>query len=205
MDNSSSNIILIDDHSLFVSAIKELFEVLLPSTNIFIFTDAFKARHFLKSKSVSVDLILLDLTLKNANGFEVMKRLRSEFPNTPVALLTASEEVKDVRKCFKLGGQGFISKSLSPEATIQAVNLMLSGEKYIPSFFLSQSASSKLRFNDNRLTARQAEVLEELKLGAPNKLIAKNLGITEGTVKIHVSAILKLFKLKNRTEVAINL
>ncbi|KZY43604.1 MULTISPECIES: response regulator transcription factor [unclassified Oleiphilus] len=197
-------IIIIDDHHLFVSALKELFELLLPDAEVFIFTEAFQALSFINSQEQKVDLVLLDISLKDENGFNTLLRIKEKHLSLPVAFLTASEDNKDVAKCFKLGGKGFIPKSLSPEATVQAIKLILAGEEYIPGFYL-RPTSQTARSNNFSLTARQNEVLSYLKKGASNKQIAENLGISEGTVKIHVSAILKLFNLNSRAEVIASL
>lgn len=192
--------IIIDDHHLFVSALKELFELLLPNAEVLIFTEAFQALSFIDSHEQKVDLALLDISLRNENGFDTLLRLREKNSSLPVAFLTASEDNKDVVKCFKLGGKGFIPKSLSPEATVQAIKLILAGEEYIPGFYLKPNSQSSSN-NNISLTTRQNEVLSWLKKGASNRQIADSLGIAEGTVKIHVSAILKLFNLNSRAEV----
>lgn len=159
---------------------------------------------------MSPDLVLVDLNLEdNTSGLDAIALLKNEFTCPKVAIVSASEKIEDIDNALKLGAAGYIPKSAKPNVMMQAINLMLSDEIYIPSFYLSSkvkhsvSTQSKKSLNTSFslcLTPRQRDVAQCLLDGHSNKVIAVTLGISEGTVKLHVSTILEKLDVSNRTQ-----
>lgn len=154
-----------------------------------------------------LDLIILDLLLPDISGIAGLRAIRSIAPKTKVVVLSGNYARKDVMKAFEHGAAGFIPKSMSTDSLINALKVVLSGEKYIPSDILltigdTSDPLSNLE-SDNplrQMTKRQIEVLGLLTRGLTNKVIADKLGIEEVTAKLHVKNILHKIGAKNRTE-----
>jgi DNA-binding NarL/FixJ family response regulator len=159
-----------------------------------------------------LDLVLLDLSLGDASGFEVLSSLREEFPALPVVVLSAVGDRETILKTLDVGAMGFISKNSSSKVLLGALRLVLSGGVYLPPEVLEQrsggaplpAAPSGERWQNALatldLTERQLQVLKLVIQGKPNKIIARELNVAEGTVKIHVTAILKALNVGNRTQ-----
>jgi len=133
------------------------------------------------------------------------------YPDIPVVILSASDDAQTMRKSLDRGASGFIPKSTSHDVMLSALNLVIAGGVYIPPGMLNEGSEEQHGENDKsvsgsdadikaRLTERQLEVLRLLAKGHQNKMIAKSLGVSEHTVKIHVTAILKALGVKNRTQ-----
>lgn len=167
-----------------------------------------------------IEIILLDLFMPEANDFELLENICDEYNNIPVIVISGEEEPRYMRKSIDTGASGFIPKSASTEIMLSAINLVLSGGVYIPSDILKQKISNhSKKLNDEvvdvslltnetrdavkKLTKRQSEVLGLISQGLSNKEIAKVFGLSEHTVKIHVTAVLKLLNAENRTEAAV--
>jgi DNA-binding NarL/FixJ family response regulator len=133
-------------------------------------------------------------------------------PAVPVVVLSASEDPADMTRAIDSGAMGFIPKSQSSQVMIGALRLVLAGGVYLPPEAIRRAApgspstaqpSRPTSWRDIGLTERQAEVLALLVQGKPNKLICRDLDLAEGTVKIHITAILKALKVTNRTQAVI--
>jgi DNA-binding NarL/FixJ family response regulator len=156
-----------------------------------------------------LDLILLDLFMPGANGFELLSSICDEAPGVPVAVLSGSEDIAHMRKALDCGASGFIPKSSDRDLMLSALRLILAGGVYVPSDLiqagaqaaegLAPAASDSAR-TVATLTARQQEVLRLLVQGRSNKQIARELGVSQNTVKVHVAAILRSLGAANRTE-----
>lgn len=163
------------------------------------------------------DFILLDLMMPDTDGFALLSKLCDTLPDSPVVILSASEKHSHMRKALDLGAAGFIPKSTPYDVMIQALQLVLSGGVYIPPDMLKPETridnpageSHYIMPEEERekilssLTNRQKEVLLLMSKGCQNKEIARLLGISEHTIKIHVTAILKALGVSNRTQVVI--
>jgi len=157
------------------------------------------------------DLILLDLRMPGTDGFSLLGSICNMYPDIPVVILSASDDVQTMRKSLDRGASGFIPKSTNHEVMLSALNLVIAGGVYIPPDMLSEEvpetafdtgvivAKNSIEIR-NRLTERQLEVLSLLAKGHQNKTIANSLGVSEHTIKIHVTAILKALGVKNRTQ-----
>ena len=158
------------------------------------------------------DLLLLDLYMPGMDGFVLLGNICNFYPDIPVVILSASDDAQTMRKSLDRGASGFIPKTTDHDVMLSALNLVIAGGVYIPPMMLKdvsneidgESSTSNTNSNDidirQRLTERQLEVLGLLAQGHQNKLIAKSLGVSEHTVKIHVTAILKALGVKNRTQ-----
>ena len=156
----------------------------------------------------TIDLVLLDLVLPDMDGLAVLKQIGERLPSIAVIVLSALKDKQRISTALQLGAAGYIPKSADLDIMKSAINLVLSGGIYVPPEYIDQR---KPTMNDSPpigadntlpLTQRQIEVLKLMVRGQSNKEICRELDIAQPTVKIHVSAILKALKVRNRTEAA---
>jgi DNA-binding NarL/FixJ family response regulator len=202
-------ILVIDDHPLIQEALRHVLTA-LDSTLEFIQAQDASEAHAALSREPDADLILLDLTLPGCDGFELLSDLRHDWPGIPVLVLSATHDRETVEHALDLGAMGFIPKTANTHVLLEALQLVLAGGVYVPSESAHPGASVRSRSSVTRpeqlgLTLRQADVLKLLVQGKPNKLICRDLKLSEGTVKVHVSAILRALNVRNRTQVVIEL
>jgi DNA-binding NarL/FixJ family response regulator len=201
-------ILVIDDHPLIQEALKHVLAALDPLLELVQAQDASDA-HAALSREPDTDLILLDLALPGCDGFELLADLRREWPGMPVLVLSATHDRATVERALDLGAMGFIPKTANTRVLLDALRLVLSGGVYVPAESAQASSAvrprSVTRPEQLGLTLRQADVLKLLVQGKPNKLICRDLRLSEGTVKVHVSAILRALNVRNRTQVVIEL
>ena len=202
-------ILVIDDHPLIQEALRHVLAALDPSLEFIQAQDASET-HAALSREPDTDLILLDLALPGCDGFELLSELRREWPGMPVLVLSATHDRETVEHALDLGAMGFIPKTANTRVLLEALQLVLAGGVYVPNESTHAGASVRSRSSVTRpeqlgLTVRQADVLKLLVQGKPNKLICRDLKLSEGTVKVHVSAILRALNVRNRTQVVIEL
>ncbi|MFN8928429.1 MAG: response regulator transcription factor [Rhodospirillales bacterium] len=208
-------ILIGDDHLLFREGLRRLLEQLSADAE---FVDASTFDEVLASAasaSTDIDLALIDLQMPGWPGFRGIETLRGHLPKTPIVVVSASESVSDMKAAFEHGASGYIPKSSSVKVMLGALNLVFSGGVYVPpAALLSPDGANGAngadgaglvqtpsgRYGTASLTHRQWEVLNCLREGKSNKQIAYELGLSEGTVKIHVTAIFKSLGVKNRTQ-----
>lgn len=155
-----------------------------------------------------LDLILLDLFMPGANGFELLSKVCDATAGTPVVVFSASEDTAHMRKALDCGAAGYIPKSAPREVMLSALRLVLVGGVYVPPDVVSapppQAESRPAEGPAGQcaaaLTARQQDVLRLLGQGRSNKQIARALDLSENTVKIHVAGIMRTLGAGNRTE-----
>lgn len=204
-------VLVVDDHVLFreslVSMLRESFPQLVPIEAASV-AEALSALAFQKD----VDLILLDLALPDASDLSAVVRLREAAPEAPLVVLSGTEDREIVGKALDRGALGFVHKSASSREMIHAMERVIAGDTYVPLAFLATAglnhtdpcAGKPARTADPAsaagLTPRQMEVLKLLYDGLSNKGIARGLGLSEATVKLHVSAILRALQARNRTQ-----
>lgn len=152
------------------------------------------------------DLCLLDLMLPGLNGMGCLGVLRKRFPAMPVVIISALDDRNTVERAMRAGASGFVSKSSPGEVLLTALRQVLAGEVYVPISLQDEMNSQRKRrggvslAEQYDLTAAQMRVLEPLIQGKTNRQISELLGLTEGTVKVHVSAILKALDVANRSQ-----
>lgn len=210
-------ILVADDHELFLKGLEFILRDFLPDAEL-IFVKNYQELFNEIGRAADFDLILTDLAMPGANWNEAISRIHATLPETPIIILSAVFDKEIVHKTIEQGAAGYIPKT-SPNAVIlSAINLVLSGGVYIPPELLSDTLRNEfdvlkqvekitedqnVEENLKILTPRQIDVLELISKGYSNKQIAYELGLTEGTVKLHVTAILKLLKVYNRTAAVI--
>ena len=211
-------ILIADDHRLVIEAVKVKLAELGPDVE---FRMALKVEDLRHEATDDLDLALIDLTMPGAEGYSHIAELRERLPALPIIVLSGVEDPDVMRAAIDLGALGFIPKAYSPDVMLSAVRLVLAGGVFVPQMMLSgmshQPAGAPLATADTAggarstsldqlrglLTERQVDVLRLLSQGKPNKLIARDLGISEGTVKIHLAAIFRALDVRNRTEAVV--
>ncbi|WP_293905123.1 response regulator transcription factor [Phenylobacterium sp.] len=152
-----------------------------------------------------LDAAILDLRMPGAEGASAVRAFAAQRPTLPVIVLSSSEDAADVREALDAGALGYVPKSASPETILSAVRLVIAGEIYVPPLMLqaeSPAAAGGPGGAGEALTARQREVLACVAQGLSNKQIGLKFGLSEKTVKVHVSAILRALGVANRTQAA---
>jgi DNA-binding NarL/FixJ family response regulator len=197
-------VLVVDDHPLICQALRQVLKALDHDIEL---REAGGGADALAiaGENDRLDLVLLDLALPDADGFDVLRELRERHPSFPVVVLSASEQPDIVMRALDAGAMGFIPKTSSNEVLLGALRLVLSGGVYLPAEVLRRSPiqASAASYRDLGLTQRQAQVLALVVQGKPNKIICRELALAEGTVKIHVTAILKALDVTNRTQAVI--
>ena len=207
-------ILIADDHRLIVEGVKIKLAELGAGTEFSVAMDVDQLRHSLQHDPAP-DLALIDLAMPGGDGHAHLAETIRQLPGVPVIVLSGSEDPALMKALLAMGVQGFIPKAYSPEVMLSAVRLVLCGGVYVPPLLLQElddatktaspdevAASMEERLR-KLLTERQVDVLRLLSQGKPNKVIAHNLGISEGTVKIHLAAIFRALKVRNRVEAAV--
>jgi two-component system nitrate/nitrite response regulator NarL len=198
-------IYIIDDHALFRNGLIALLE----SKNISASAASSPEQGLEEIKSIEVDIILLDLRMPQMSGIEVLKILKDRKVAKPIVMLTTSTEETDLRDCLKYGAQGYLLKDMDPDELVDALNEAVKGAIVVAqdmTHVLAKALRNELTDNEpsfELLTNREKEVACQIATGHSNKIIAKELGISDGTVKLHVKSILKKLSLSSRVEVAV--
>lgn len=199
------NILVVDDHPLYRSGVvytlqstgRDVQVVECPVVDVAL------AR---LDAGLHADLMILDLQMPGYSGLESLQAVRSRRPEVPVLVLSANDDPAVVRECIELGAFGFLPKSAPSEEFHAALSLVLAGGVYLPATSLSVAAPASRAQQDAwsrlgaRLTERQRQVLMGIVQGKPNKVIARDLGLSDTTVKSHVAHILDALVVSNRTE-----
>lgn len=216
--NEKLKFLIADDHSLVRQGLKLELLGLYTDADILEASDANTVQGIL-SENPDLDLVILDLHMPGANELELLSSLCNQYPDTPFVVLSAVESPRIMQRAIDRGAAGFIPKSSANEVLISALQLVLSGGVYIPPRMIretpqnrqgmqtgnEETATTLRRATSVRpaLTNRQNDVLQLVGGGASNKVIAKRLGLSEHTIKIHLTAIFKTLGVNNRTEAAI--
>lgn len=203
------HILLVDDHPLLRGGMRFLLRSLDADLAMDEASSAEQALEFVAARGY--DLVLLDLRMPGLNGMDALAALRAAVPGTPLVVLSAEDDPGVVRAAIDGGAMGFIPKSSTPEVLIGALRLVLAHGVYLPPGVLeavhadvSPGRSVLDAAQDgtvlSSLTQRQMEVLRHVIKGKPNKAIARELDVSEGTVKAHLSAVFQTLEVHNRTE-----
>ena len=161
----------------------------------------------LLDRNSDVDLVLLDLTMPGVRGFSGLMYLRAQYPSVPIVVVSANDDPRVIRRCMDLGTSGFIPKTLGTEAMRAAIKLVLEGGVWTPPDVdleaKADAETADLMTRLASLTPQQVRVLMMLSEGLLNKQIAYEIGVSEATVKAHVSAILQKLGVESRTQAVI--
>ena len=200
-------ILVADDHALFRDGLRYLLGQLGEPVEVLEAKDGAAALE-LAGAHPELELVLLDLGMPGVDGLAGLRLLRARSPAVPVVILSGSEEPADVRQALDAGALGFIPKSSTSQVMLSALRLVLSGGMYLPPSYLERAQSVRVplaasSLDSLGLTPRQLDVLRLLGQGHSNKEIARVLQLAEGTVKLHISAILRALGVDNRTRAVV--
>jgi DNA-binding NarL/FixJ family response regulator len=199
-------LVIADDHPLFRGALREAVGGLLERVDI-AEAGTFDELVALLDRGSDVDLVLLDLTMPGARGFSGLMYMRAQYPSVPVIVVSANDDPAVIRRCMEFGASGFIPKTLGVDAMRAAISRILGGGVWTPPDVDlatgSDAEAAELMTRMATLTPQQVRVLMMLSEGLLNKQIAYQLGVSEATVKAHVSAILQKLGVESRTQAVI--
>ncbi|WAC27635.1 response regulator transcription factor [Ancylobacter sp. SL191] len=203
---TSFRLVIADDHPLFRGALREAVCRQFPTVELFE-AGGFEDLQGLLERESDIDLVLLDLSMPGVRGFSGLMYLRAQYPGVPVVVVSAHEEAGVIRSCMEFGASGFIPKTASVDTMRAAVAAVLEGRTWTPPDIDLSGATDKegqaLVARLATLTPQQVRVLMMLSEGLLNKQIAYELGVSEATVKAHVSAILQKLGVESRTQAVI--
>lgn len=199
-------VLLIDDHALFRTGLAGLLE----RRDIQVVAAVGDGQEGLRAAKEKVpDIILLDLRMPQMDGIEILRMLRREGVLAPVVMVTTSQDEQDLVAALRAGAQGYLLKDIEPDELVTALNQILAGETVV-SHQLTGMLARYVRGAVpqpvtplSELTPREREILEHLAEGQSNKVIARALAITDGTVKLHVKSILRKLRVSSRVEAAV--
>ncbi|HVK31539.1 MAG TPA: response regulator transcription factor [Burkholderiaceae bacterium] len=196
------NVLIADDHPLVRDALARTVQQLSADVQV---RQAGDLDGLLRlAAQGDADLALVDLNMPGMDGIVGLRRLRDAAPTLPIVVASGQEDPMTIRAVLAAGAVGFIPKSERSEVLLGALRLVQAGGTYVPSRLLDSTARPPpTDLHSAELTPRQLDVLRCLLRGEPNKLIARELGLTEGTVKIHIAAILRALHARNRTEAVV--
>ena len=204
-------VLLIDDHAL----VRKGLEALLQSRNIEVAASVGSGQEGVdEAIRIKPDVILLDINMPGMNGLDTLKALRQNKVTAPVLMLTMSREEADLRSALQNGAQGYLLKDMEPEELIPALEAVASGDNVVAKEMVGSLTRIVQSKNDDKpdavetspfseLTPRELEILGHIAEGQSNKAIARDLDISDGTVKLHVKAILRKLGMHSRVEAAV--
>lgn len=202
-------VILIDDHTLF----REGLEGLLSRREIEVIASVSNGQDgLIQAQKLNPQIILLDMRMPDQNGIEILNKLKASELDVPIAMLTTSTDEKDLVEALRGGAKGYLLKDMEPDSLVVALRDIVAGKTVVAPTLapilakvvqgeIPEEQDSITMFDD--LTPRETEILGLLAEGQSNKVIARNLGISDGTVKLHVKAILRKLSVHSRVEAAV--
>lgn len=204
-----------DDHELFLTGLEMVIASRYPRAKIVIAHNYTEIYEIIEEQD-DFDAVLTDLAMPGDVWSNAIQKIHNKLPDTPIVILSAIFEEGIVHKTIETGVSGYIHKTASHKDILEALDVVISGGAYLPEeLVLSQSSgnietelllegvATEINNSNKHLTPRQKAVLEAIASGKANKQIAYDLGLTEGTVKLHVTAILKILGVNNRTAAVI--
>lgn len=207
-------ILVVDDHPLYRDALARVVSQVFPEAVVHHAGDCAGALGQLRAME-SADLVLLDLAMPGAGGMEALASIRKDFPDARVVMVSATECSADVLRCLRAGAAGFIPKSAATEVLAAALKLVGEGGTYLPALLLDgiqpvpgeTGTRAEVHAVDGTaavetLTPRELQTLAALCAGQSNKAIANGLGISEATVRTHLTAVFRMLGVSSRTQAA---
>ena len=208
MPDMKLRIIVIDDHTLF----REGLQSLLGRHGIEVVASVSDGQEGIRlAQDLQPDIVLLDMRMPGISGLEVLKQFQHLKFEPPVVMLTTSGDERDLVEALRNGAKGYLLKDMEPDNVVAALREIIRGETVVAPN-LTQVLAKVVKGEDplepelsplNNLTPREREILSLLAEGQSNKVIARNLGISDGTVKLHVKAILRKLNIHSRVEAAV--
>lgn len=202
-------VLIADDHAMMRQGLKQILELENDITVIAQASNGSEAVSLVREKKP--DIVLMDINMPGTNGLQAIKELKSEKNPSKIIVLTIHEDREYLFKTIQMGAEGYVLKDAEPSVLIEAIRKVYNGQSYIQSNMTKElvkefnrvTLHEKDKNDENNLTSREIEVLELIAEGMINKEIAKQLYISEKTVKNHVSNIFKKLNVSDRTQAAI--
>ena len=201
-------VLIIDDHTLFRDGLQGLLE----RHNIEVVASLGDGQEGIRlAQTLLPDIVLLDMRMPTLTGVEVLKNLQASKFEAPVVMLTTSNDERDLVEALRNGAKGYLLKEMEPDDVVAALREIVKGETVVAPN-LTQILARVVKGEPilesepspiDDLTPRESEILSLLAEGQSNKVIARNLGISDGTVKLHVKAILRKLNIHSRVEAAV--
>ena len=202
-------VVLIDDHALF----REGLETLLKRRGVEVTSCSNGNEGVEATMTIQPDVVMVDLRMPEITGIQTLKQLREMNKEIPVLILTTSDDTADLKECMRHDASGYLMKDMDPDDLVLALRKVIQGEMVVaPELAGKLAMIIKNRDEDleeedksifSSLSPREMEILSHLTEGQSNKVIARHLGISDGTVKLHVKSILKKLGLHSRVEAAV--
>lgn len=196
-------LLIVDDHSMVRAGLAALLQQPPFDAEVLLAKDAQEGIAVVKANP-ELNLVLLDIILPDIDGVAAIREFGRLRPDLPVVLLAASEDPADVRRGLAAGAMGYVTKSSSPDTLVSAIRFVLSGQIYVPPIMLRGDINVSNHRTPTRsptpLTERQIDVLRLLDRGLSNKEIGRELGVSERTIKAHMTAIFKTLGVNGRAE-----
>jgi two-component system nitrate/nitrite response regulator NarL len=205
--NESCRVLIVDDHPLFRRGLVQLLRT-IPAF-VLVGEAASGAEGLALARELRPDLILLDLNMRDGDGLDMLRGLRTARSKARVVMVTVSDSGEDVVAALRGGAEGYLLKDMEPEAMLEALQAVAAGRVVIPPQ-LNHLLAAALRGESRPqsagaagLTEQELRILEKIAAGLSNKQIGRELDIAEGTVKVHVKHILRKLELRSRVEAAV--
>ena len=207
------HILIVDDHAFVCAGLKATLLDRFENIEVTTTQQGEEVLSILASRGI--DLIILDLFMPGGyGGFGLIDLLQERNPSIPIIVLSASENSAHIKKCFEFGVTGFVTKSAPKEELFEAIKKVLDGDQYVPKYLIEAvpevarvidevDSGVNIEIIAELITDRQFDILNCISRGHSNKQIARELDLSENTVKVHVSAMLKSLGLSNRTQAGI--
>ena len=205
----NEKVLIIDDHTLFRAGLEDL----LVRRGIEVVAAVGSGQEGLKCVSeLKPDIVLLDMRMPEMGGLTVLSQLKKAYPSLRVAMLTTSNNESDIVEALRSGAQGYLLKDMEPDELVVALRSIIAGETVVApelapilaKVVRGEAIPDEKEVNPfSKLTPREYEILTLLAEGQSNKVIARNLGISDGTVKLHVKAILRKLEVSSRITAAV--
>jgi len=201
------SVIIADDHPLFRQALLEILKSKLSKTR-WIEAETVEELNNALMANLNADLLLLDLDIPGAHGFNTLIHVRKQFPQIPVVIVSAYEDNDTINKSMDFGASGFVPKSTPVETIFEAISQVLSGGFWTPQTLENapvNESKSDMAARITSLTHQQYKILMMFAQGMLNKQIAYDLSVSEATIKAHATAIFRKLNVRNRTQAVIAL
>lgn len=196
---SPLSVLLVDDHPLFREGLSNLIMGLDTCASV---EQVGSLHAALALQGNTYQLILLDLNLPHVSGLDGLTQMKATFPDCPIVVISGDDDPQIIAQTIHGGASGFIPKSTNVAVTKQAIQLVMAHGVYLPPQALQGQNTGKAAGHPltSQLSARQLAVLRGLLQGKPNKVIARDIGIAEGTVKAHLWTVYQLLGVNNRAQ-----
>ena len=202
-------LLLVDDHALFREGMELVLRHLDPQAEVFHAVNVDEAVELI-ARQPGLDLVLLDLHMPGLNGLDALLQLRMRAESTPVVVLSGSDDVQTVWRAIDAGAMGYIQKQTDSRTMMAALRVVLLGGVYLPPVCLTEAgrrgvaaatgSSTRERLHQLGISDRQAEIMARVVRGHSNKVVARQLGIGEATVKSHIASVFQTLHVHSRTE-----